>query len=79
MYLTNKLIMKIEKWEVNKLAVLLKKCYDSLSEELTNKREVFGTEDNSKRMLIDKVDLDLRVDGMMSVLKSIKKIKEFKE
>lgn len=67
----------IQRKVVDELADKLEIAYHSVNDELLNERIISTNYTAGDLMEIDKDDLDIKIDSMLSVLKKLKKIKKF--
>lgn len=67
----------IQRKVVEELMYSLDQSFSEVSEELTNTRKIKTGFILANLMEIDKTELNKTIDGMISILKEIKSIKEF--
>jgi len=69
--------MKIQKKVVEELAKSFDESFQLIYEELTNDRTVVSEWSTSDLMDIDKIHLDKQIDGLLSITKKLKALKQY--
>ena len=70
--------MQTERKPLEEIAELLEVKYGEVYNEITNTRTFATRFSLANLMEINKPDLDQRIESLISLLRSVKKIKEFK-